>query len=49
LEKLFTRLSSALEKRRLGTTQISDDQLGKLVVSSFLLTKKSQNTSKITS
>jgi hypothetical protein len=38
LKKLFTDFSKALEKRKLETTTISDDQLGKLVVSSFLLT-----------
>jgi hypothetical protein len=38
LTKLFTDFSKALEKRKLDTTTISDDQLGKLVVSSFLLT-----------
>jgi hypothetical protein len=38
LTKLFTDFSKALEKRKLETTTISDDQLGKLVVSSFLLT-----------
>jgi hypothetical protein len=40
LKKLFTHLSEALEKRRLGTTEISDDQLGKLIIASFILTKK---------
>jgi hypothetical protein len=40
LKKLFTHLSAALEKRQLGTTEISDDQLGKLIVASFILIKK---------
>ncbi len=40
LKKLFTHLSAALEKRQLGTTEISDDQLGKLIVASFVLIKK---------
>ena len=40
VEKLFTYLSSALEKRQLGATQLSDNQLGKLVVASFVLTKR---------
>lgn len=40
LEKLFTHFSVALEKRRSGTTQLSDDQLGKLIVASFLRTKQ---------
>ena len=40
LEKLFTHFSVALEKRQSGTTQLSDDQLGKLIVASFLRTKQ---------
>jgi hypothetical protein len=40
LKKLFMHLSEAIEKRRDGTNQISDDQLGKLIVASFVLTIK---------
>ncbi|MFM7484385.1 MAG: hypothetical protein ACKO2S_09040 [Burkholderiaceae bacterium] len=36
-EKLFRYLSIALEKRLLGLIQISDDELGKLIISSFLV------------
>jgi hypothetical protein len=39
LKKIFTCLSTALEKRQLGTTRISDANLGKLVVSTFRLAK----------
>jgi len=38
-EKLFSLLSTALEKRQLGLTHISDDELGKLVVLSLLVIK----------
>ena len=37
LAGLFTHLSTALKKRQAGITQLSDSQLGKLIVSSFLM------------
>jgi hypothetical protein len=37
LAGLFTHLSTALKKIQGGTTQLSDSQLGKLIVSSFLM------------
>ena len=39
LTRLFTLLSTALEKRQGGITQLSDTQLGKLIVSSFLMAR----------
>jgi hypothetical protein len=38
-EKLFLHLPTAIEQRRLGTNDLSDNQLGKLIVSSLLLIK----------
>ena len=39
-EKMFARLSSALEKRQRGIVQILDAELGKLVISIFDLSRK---------